>query len=137
MASVVPEHMAAASSSTQALKVWQVWPGTHQFFCDGRVMVGPDFGVTVFAFLLTTGTSVATWIFVCPSLRLPFTLCDVALYILTVCFMALTATTDPGIVPRCVCAHASPVEMTRVLSTDGELSATRVLASRVLIVQQS
>ena len=94
--------MAAASSSTQSLKVWQVWPGSHQFFCDGRIMVGPDYGVTVFAFLLTTGTSVATWIFVGPSLPLAFTLCDIALYILTAVFMILTATTDPGIVPRCV-----------------------------------
>ena len=38
----MPEHMAAASSSTQLLKVWQVWPGTHSFLCDGRLMLGAD-----------------------------------------------------------------------------------------------
>ena len=99
---VVPEHMAAVSSSTQSLKVWQVWPGTHSFCCDGRFMVGPDFGVTVFAFGLTTAVSVCFWFFMCPSLPLPFGVCDVTLYILTVGFMTLTATTDPGIIPRCV-----------------------------------
>ena len=103
---VVPEHMAAASSSTQSLKVWQVWPGTHSFFCDGRMMVGPDFGVTLFAFLLTTGTSTTFWIFVCPSLPLLFTVVGACLYFQTVAFMWTTATTDPGIVPRCARVHA-------------------------------
>ena len=91
--------MAAASSSTQSLKVWQVWPGQHSFCCDGRIMVGPDFGVTVFAFLLTTGASAAFWLFVCPGLPLAYTLVGVVLYLLTVTFMVATATTDPGIVP--------------------------------------
>lgn len=98
--SIVPEHMTAASSSTQSLKVWQVWPGTHTFFCDGRILVGPDFGVTVFAFLLTTGTSVAFWIFACPSLPVLCAIIGAALYLQTVLFMWATATTDPGIVPR-------------------------------------
>jgi len=91
--------MAAPSASTQSLKTWQVWHGAHTFCCDGRFMVGPDFGVTVFAFLLTSCASIAFWIFVCPSLPLLYTVIGVVLYVQTVAFMAATATTDPGIVP--------------------------------------
>ena len=100
MASVVPEHMTAASSSTQSLRVWQVWPGEHTFCCDGRLMVGPDIGVTIFAFLLTTISSGGFWSFVCPTFPVLFTFVGVVLYLQTVIFMGLTATTDPGIVPR-------------------------------------
>jgi hypothetical protein len=120
----VPEHMAAVSSSTQSLKIWQVWPGSHYFCCDGRVMVGPDFGVTLFAFTLTTTTSVGFWIFVCPSLPLIFLLIGVQLYVQTVAFMAATATTDPGIVPRC----ARPD--TATAAQCGEAQRARHCASR-------
>ena len=100
MASVVPEHMTAPSSAAPPMKVWQVWHGTHSFFCDGRIMVGPDIGVTIFAFLLTTSASATFWVFVCSSLPLLFVVIGVALYVQTVCFMAATATTDPGILPH-------------------------------------
>ena len=93
----VPEHMAAPSSE---LKAWETWPGSHKFWCTGRVMVGPDIGVTMFAALLTTGVSVAFWLVVCPSLPLPVLLGGIALYAAVMAFMWLTATSDPGIVPH-------------------------------------
>ena len=99
MASVVPAHMAAESGKLASKKVWQNWPGEHQFCCDGRVMVGPDFGVTVFAFLLTTVTSGTFWATMCPSLPLLCTIIGIFLYVQTVAFMWVTATMDPGIVP--------------------------------------
>ena len=95
---VVPEHMAAEHSNTP-MKIWETWPGTHYFCCDGRVMVGPDIGVTGFAAALTTGASVAFWIFVTPTLPLICTVAGMLLYALTMMFMVLTATTDPGILP--------------------------------------
>jgi len=83
-------------------KVWEQWTGRHTFFCDGRVMVGPDYGVSMFAASLTTGLSVVFWVFVCP--RLPgAVLCTVGgvlLYLLTVSLLVITATSDPGILPR-------------------------------------
>lgn len=97
---VVPEHMAAEVSAAEtSLKVWEAWPGNHIFCCDGRCMVGPDVGVTAFAAALTTGASAGFWIFVGPSLALPYRLVGALLYVLTIGFMILTATTDPGIVP--------------------------------------
>lgn len=97
---VVPEHMTAPSSTATPIKVWQMWHGTHQFFCDGRIMVGPDVGVTLFAFMITTCTSISFWAFVCPSLPLLFAIVGIVLYVQTVAFMLATATTDPGIVPH-------------------------------------
>ena len=95
---VVPEHM-ASQATAPSIKVWQAWPGRHQFLCDGRVMVGPDISVTAFAAILTTVSSVAFWTYVCN--RLPgYTLAiGCVLFLLTIVFMVKTATTDPGIVP--------------------------------------
>ena len=121
---VVPEHMASQHAHPK-LKVWQAWPGRHAFCCDGRIMVGPDVGVTCFAAFLTTATSVAYWIFICPKLSVWFFLFGAVLFFLTMGFMGAhslaarlsqcpsaansqvpclcapvaTATTDPGIVP--------------------------------------
>ncbi len=94
----VPEHL--SMQSDKGLKVWQVWPGTHRFCCDGRLMFGPDIGVTWFAFFLVTTASTTFWVAVCPSLPVAVIVVGVALYIATVWFMYRTATTDPGIIPR-------------------------------------
>ena len=82
------------------MKVWQIWPGAHIFCCDGRIMVGPDIKVTMFAAGLTTATCVAFWILVCPYLPMAACTGQVVFYLLTIAFMVATATTDPGIVPR-------------------------------------
>jgi len=95
---VVPEHMTSQHMSP-TLKVWQAWPGRHSFFCDGRVMVGPDFNVTIFAMLLTTGATVTFWIFVCMEFPVWVFVVDLTLWIMTMGFMIATATTDPGIIP--------------------------------------
>jgi len=95
---IVPERM-VSDAPPPPQKVWQVWPGSHTFCCDGHVMVGPDGGVTLFAFALVTGASVCFWVFVCPSLHAAFLLGGIVIYTSTVGFMAATATTDPGILP--------------------------------------
>ena len=97
---VVPSHMTAQPSDNPKLKVWQAWPGSHYFCCDGRLMMGPDIGVTGFAAALTSAASVSFWIFVGPRLPLVYTLGQALLYALTMGFMFLTATTDPGVVPQ-------------------------------------
>jgi len=94
----IPEHM-ASQPLPPSLKVWQAWPGRHNFCCDGRVMVGPDIGVTVFAAMLTTGTCITFWVFVCTTLPVPAFLVGAVLFLITIGFLVLTATTDPGIVP--------------------------------------
>ena len=113
-------------SAAPPQKVWQVWPGSHSFCCDGRFMVGPDAGVTLFAFALVTGASVGFWVFVCPSLHVAFLLGGVLVYITTVGFMAATAITDPGILPRCVWTQ-SP----RGLSGDATIYGQRALAGAI------
>lgn len=87
-------------SHSQSTKVWQSWLGSHTFCCDGRLMFGPDSGVTLFAALLTLSISVVFWVWVCPSLHVLATVGGVALYVVNALFMAVTATTDPGIIPR-------------------------------------
>uniref|UniRef100_A0A7S4BMI2 Palmitoyltransferase n=1 Tax=Chrysotila carterae TaxID=13221 RepID=A0A7S4BMI2_CHRCT len=94
----VPAHLTSMPQSQT--KVWQAWHGTHSFCCDGRLMFGPDIGVTCFAAALTTGVSAVFWLFVCPWLPPVAVAADALLYVLTMLFMGLTATTDPGIVPR-------------------------------------
>lgn len=95
---MLAEHM--TSPSTANLKVWQSWQGSHTFCCDGRLMFGPDIGVTVFAGLLTLAICVAFWVWVCPFLHVLVLIGGVVLYVINVTFMVLTATTDPGILPR-------------------------------------
>lgn len=97
---VLPSHMTAQIAHNPKLKVWQAWPGSHQFLCDGRLMVGPDIGVTTFAAVLTTAASISFWVFVGPHLPVAYTVGNVILYVLTMVFMFLTATTDPGVVPQ-------------------------------------
>lgn len=63
-------------------------------------MFGPDIGVTVFAGLLTLAICVAFWVWVCPFLHVLVLIGGVVLYVINVTFMVLTATTDPGILPR-------------------------------------
>ena len=95
---VVPEHM-ASQHTIQGLKVWQAWAGRHSFCCDGRLMVGPDIGVTMFAAVLIVGASCVFWIFVCTQLPWYLFVIDGVLFTMTLSFMVATATTDPGIVP--------------------------------------
>mmetsp|Transcript_25468 Transcript_25468/g.77360 ORF Transcript_25468/g.77360 Transcript_25468/m.77360 type:complete len:346 (-) Transcript_25468:281-1318(-) len=85
-----------------SLKIWQTWTGRHTFFCDGRLMVGPDYGVSLFAAGLTSCLSLAFWLLVCPQLpgALYFTLGGMTLYLLAIGFLVVTATSDPGILPR-------------------------------------
>jgi len=96
------EPVTASMASQPSLKGWQTWGGRHAFLCDGRVMVGPDWGVTCFAVALTTVLSVAFWIFVCPTLAgAPLvTSVGMLLYALTLTLLVATATADPGILPR-------------------------------------
>ena len=54
----------------------------------------------VFAALLTLSVSVVFWVWVCPSLHLLATVGGIVLYVVNAVFMAVTATTDPGIIPR-------------------------------------
>ena len=63
-------------------------------------MVGPDIKVTYFAADITTAATMTFWIVVCPRSHWLVSLGGAFLYLLTMFFMAATATTDPGIVPR-------------------------------------
>ena len=81
-------------------KQWETWHGMHTFLCDGRIMLGPDIGVTGFAAGLTTAASVAFWVWVCPQLPSVVLVGGALLYALTMFFMIACATTDPGILPR-------------------------------------
>ena len=122
---MIAEHMTSHSTS-QSTKVWQSWLGSHTFCCDGRslarlkpatarhstapsspvasctrrFMFGPDIGVTLFAALLTLAISIVFWVRVCASLHVLATVGGVVLYVVNAGFMAVTATTDPGIIPR-------------------------------------
>ena len=81
-------------------RVWETWPGTHRFCCNGRVMAGPDFGVTLFAAGLKTFVSAAFWLLVCPSFGVGVLASSIVLWALAVGFMLATSLTDPGIIPR-------------------------------------
>lgn len=63
-------------------------------------MFGPDIGVTSFAALLTLAISVTFWVWVCPSLHILVALGGAVLYLVNFALMMLTATSDPGILPR-------------------------------------
>mmetsp|Transcript_23196 Transcript_23196/g.72438 ORF Transcript_23196/g.72438 Transcript_23196/m.72438 type:complete len:468 (-) Transcript_23196:130-1533(-) len=68
--------------------------------CGGRIVVGPDFNVTVFAWLLTTVFSAAFWVLVGPTLPRAVLAVGAVLYAQTVILLALAASTDPGVIPR-------------------------------------
>ncbi|CAM0906034.1 unnamed protein product [Alopecurus aequalis] len=89
--------------SSPPATVYQVWPGKNVFFLDGRVICGPDprgLILTVIAVFLTE------WIFLAdvvdPSLTHPITIAafSIALAATVIATLLLTATRDPGIIPR-------------------------------------
>ncbi|KAM0838105.1 hypothetical protein ACQ4PT_061184 [Festuca glaucescens] len=89
--------------SSPPITVYQVWPGKNVFFLDGRVIFGPDprgLILTVIAVLLSE------WIFLAdvvdPSWKHPILIAafSMALAATVMATLLLTATRDPGIIPR-------------------------------------
>ena len=124
-------------------KQWETWHGMHTFLCDGRIMLGPDIGVTGFAAGLTTAASVAFWVFVCPQLPPVVLVGGALLYALTMFFMIACATTDPGILPRDPTVDdaeaAANAELRRTVLVNGRavpLSASAVAGGSALARQR-
>nr|XP_051212431.1 probable protein S-acyltransferase 7 [Lolium perenne] len=89
--------------SLSPITVYQVWPGKNVFFLDGRVVFGPDprgLILTVIAVVLSE------WIFLAdvvdPSSKHPILIAafSMALAAAVIATLLLTATRDPGIIPR-------------------------------------
>uniref|UniRef100_A0ACD5UZQ4 Uncharacterized protein n=1 Tax=Avena sativa TaxID=4498 RepID=A0ACD5UZQ4_AVESA len=91
------------SLSPPAITVYQVWPGKNVFFLDGRVICGPDprgLILTAIAVLLSERILLAD--VVDPSWKHPVLIAvfSIALAAAVIATLLLTATRDPGIVPR-------------------------------------
>ncbi|TVU38922.1 hypothetical protein EJB05_12319 [Eragrostis curvula] len=98
-------------------KVYHVWPGKNVFFLDGRVIFGPDPKGLI---LTAMAVIFSEWVFLAyivdrasthPSLISAFSLILAATVIAS---LLLTATRDPGIIPR---NQVSPLEEARTAAS--------------------
>ncbi|KQK16026.2 hypothetical protein BRADI_1g26370v3 [Brachypodium distachyon] len=106
---LIPSCFSGASPSALPLSspppttVHQVWPGRNVFFLDGRVICGPDPRGLI---LSAISVLLAEWIFLAyvvdPSSKHPILIAvfSMALAATVLVTLLLTATRDPGIIPR-------------------------------------
>ncbi|KAL4453047.1 hypothetical protein ABPG73_005953 [Tetrahymena malaccensis] len=88
------------------LKLYQMWPGTNRFCCNGRLMIGPgaDFGPNCYTWVCILGAGIPYLVLVMPSIFNNFSpvlaIVNIILFLSTIIFLLLTGFTDPGIIPR-------------------------------------
>lgn len=97
---------ASASDSSDELPPGATFPNLpaqsrHVVLCGGRVVVGPDIGVTMFAFGLIAGACAAFYALVAPHTHGALVAIHVALFAVVTVNLVRAATTDPGIIPPC------------------------------------
>eukprot|EP00762_Andalucia_godoyi_P001351 ANDGO_04766.mRNA.1 Protein S-acyltransferase 8 len=88
----------------QFVRLYKTFPGRNRFLCGGRMMVGPDWKILCYAYLLMSAPMIVFYVLVAPkvteyiSMSLPIIVGFLHLIVLVSLFV--TATADPGIVPR-------------------------------------
>ncbi|KAH9602301.1 hypothetical protein KSS87_012979 [Heliosperma pusillum] len=92
-------------ADSQTKKLFQVWKGNNKFFCQGRLIFGPDVGSLYLSSFLIAGPALAF----CVKMFLkgkddskfyPIAAVGLVLTILDLIFLYMTSGRDPGIVPR-------------------------------------
>ncbi|CAG9312234.1 unnamed protein product [Blepharisma stoltei] len=86
-------------------KAYHQWPGDNKFFCKGRIIMGPDYWrawisfvlINVPATLFLTTTCVKLLEYEGLSFFLPLSL---IFQLISISYMFITSTTDPGFLPR-------------------------------------
>ncbi|KAD6119663.1 hypothetical protein E3N88_10934 [Mikania micrantha] len=93
-------------------RLYQVWKGSNRFFCAGRLIFGPDVSSLIFTIILIGGPALAFCVKVNHTINVNkkddrntnywyFVLLVAALLAcLDILFLLLTASRDPGIIPR-------------------------------------
>ncbi|KAL9237886.1 hypothetical protein vseg_012383 [Gypsophila vaccaria] len=86
-------------------KLYQLWKGNNKFFCQGRVIFGPDIGSLCLSTFLIAGPALTFCIKIFlkarnDSIFYPVAAVGLALTVLDMIFLYLTSEGDPGIVPR-------------------------------------
>eukprot|EP00164_Ancoracysta_twista_P006605 GFYU01009227.1.p1 GENE.GFYU01009227.1~~GFYU01009227.1.p1 ORF type:complete len:382 (+),score=52.85 GFYU01009227.1:362-1507(+) len=92
------------SAEFDDLRVFEAWPGRNRFFCEGRFMTGPDLK----ALYLTCGLIVVPTVFfeafvladLAERVSIAFLIVPNVLLVFVLISLAMTAMSDPGIIPR-------------------------------------
>jgi hypothetical protein len=79
---------------------WQAWRGNNVFLCSGKIMLGPDIGPLIGTVTIICVTFSCWLSQVGPKLSWPVVVVGVPIWLLSLWFLYLTATTEPGIIPR-------------------------------------
>ncbi|KAK9664482.1 hypothetical protein RND81_14G045400 [Saponaria officinalis] len=92
-------------ATNQRFKLYQVWKGNNKFFCQGRVVFGPDVGSLGLSTFLIAGPALTFCVKIYlkarnDSIFYPVAAVGLALTVLDLIFLYLTSSGDPGIVPR-------------------------------------
>lgn len=86
--------------------LYKLWPARNRFFCKGRFLMGPrtDLKHFLFTWLLIFSLSVVYFVLAAPFVYLNVSkflvYLAIYLFLMTVIFLFLTSSTDPGIIPR-------------------------------------
>ncbi|XP_019187729.1 PREDICTED: probable protein S-acyltransferase 4 isoform X2 [Ipomoea nil] len=97
-----------AQGKAKVKRLYQVWKGSNKFLFGGRLIFGPDVASLFLSMLLIAGPATAFCIKVYSNIKhhkdgsswYPILLVGAVLAILALTFLFLTASRDPGIVPR-------------------------------------
>ncbi|CAN6586174.1 unnamed protein product [Malus baccata var. baccata] len=97
-------------AQNKTMRLYQVWKGSNNFFCGGRLIFGPDVASLLLSTLLIAGPAVAFCLKVYLKIKdeknkneniwLPVLVIGSVLTILDLTFLFLTSGRDPGIIPR-------------------------------------
>ncbi|XP_031101650.1 probable protein S-acyltransferase 1 [Ipomoea triloba] len=109
-----------AQGKPKVTRLYQVWKGSNKFLFGGRLIFGPDIASLFLSMLLIAGPATAFCIKVYSNIKhhkddsswYPILLIGAVLGILDLTFLFLTASRDPGIVPR----SSNPPEFDEILN---------------------
>ena len=86
------------------MKILEIWPGKNKFFCDGRLISGPDWYKSIFTsgmIILLSGLlySYPLYYYILQNSYAPVSIFSI---FLAVCMyqLCLVATSDPGYIPK-------------------------------------
>ncbi|CAG9331522.1 unnamed protein product [Blepharisma stoltei] len=111
-------------------KAYFLWPGTHKFYCDGRIMVGSDWHRPLITLLIHVTSGIIVIIFPLKNLdeKYFFSIIFGSIIIISTVFLILTSLTNPGYIPKQIPPFAFGPKYAPTLSFSMQLEPSKIAA---------